>query len=773
MIDFSELDAGRALYVVGDVRDCLAATPDQSVDLVMTSPPFLALRSYLPADHPDKYREIGAEPDPAAFIDTLLGLTAEFRRVLAPHGSIVVELGDTYSGSGGAGGDYNADGLREGQNRFSGSAAKRARDGVGDDYRPSRSGRNGGAWPLAKSMVGIPHLYHLSLAYGRNILTGEPSPAGQWRIRNVVAWCLDVDTAVYARTPTGDRPMRLLHLHQQFEEGKFQLWDGDRWTPVLGTSTSTADDAIEIEFRNGETISCTREHQWPVESETGLTKILRADELTIGNVVPTVDLPEPGNPEPSYAPDDDIGWLCGVFLGDGSFDSRGRIQISGHTVNDAERSERLRSIAASYDGTSGEYRHEGNSSTTVLRCDALAGLIRRYINGDGARTKRLSVHAWNRSNDFLRSLLYGYLEADAHYDETNLRWRLGFTDNRWLARDLRTLGARLGVPVRVRRRRRLVSEHHVQGAPFMFRGEVRFAEPKPGRWGQRGVRSEPGEIVAIRASRRSSFIDVGVEGEPHLFALASGLLTHNCRPNPPVGALGDKFRPATSYLTIATIASDRFFDLDAVRGALSGQRADTSDPRNEPSKQREGTNFNTLGAYDPAQSGGAPPLDWWEIPTQPYSGSHYAVYPPALLERPIKSMVPPKVCRTCGEPSRRITSEPVHLDASGEAVEGKTWASGIAGGRAAHSAKTDGNVTRTTRTTRTTGWSDCGHDDWRPGIVLDPFAGSGTTLMVATGHGHAAVGFDIDERNATLASERVGPMMLETATLEEKTSEQG
>ncbi len=58
------------------------------------------------------------------------------------------------------------------------------------------------------------------------------------------------------------------------------------------------------------------------------------------------------------------------------------------------------------------------------------------------------------------------------------------------------------------------------------------------------------------------------------------------------------------------------------------------------------------------------------------------------------------------------------------------------------------------------GWTDCGHDDWRPGLVLDPFAGSGTTLRVATGHGRDAVGIDLDERNADLARERVG-MFLE------------
>lgn len=120
-------------YRIGDVRDRLAEIPDGSIDLVVTSPPFLALRSYLPADHPDKHREIGSEPTPADFLDTMLGLSAEFARVLAPHGSICVELGDTYSGGTSEGSDTrNAD-----SQRYRGPA-----NGV---LKP----KNGSAWPLA------------------------------------------------------------------------------------------------------------------------------------------------------------------------------------------------------------------------------------------------------------------------------------------------------------------------------------------------------------------------------------------------------------------------------------------------------------------------------------------------------------------------------------------------------------------------------------------------------------------------------------------------
>ena len=61
-----------ATYIVGDVFDVMATLPDSSVDLVLTSPPFLALRSYLPADHPDKGKEIVWAPAPFRVIMSVL-----------------------------------------------------------------------------------------------------------------------------------------------------------------------------------------------------------------------------------------------------------------------------------------------------------------------------------------------------------------------------------------------------------------------------------------------------------------------------------------------------------------------------------------------------------------------------------------------------------------------------------------------------------------------------------------------------------------------------
>lgn len=116
-------------------------------------------------------------------------------------------------------------------------------------------------------------------------------------------------------------------------------------------------------------------------------------------------------------------------------------------------------------------------------------------------------------------------------------------------------------------------------------------------------------------------------------------------------------------------------------------------------------------------------------------------------------MCPAKVCTVCGKPSERITSEPTY-EPLRQAFPADYAGFGSATGRGKTEGLSAGKIP-TNRVTTTIGWTDCGHDSWRPGVVLDPFAGSGTTLMVANELERDAIGFDLDERNASLARDRV------------------
>ena len=78
----------------GDALATLAGLPDASVDCVVTSPPYYGLRDY---GVPGQY---GLEPTPAAYVDTMRAVFAEARRILTPDGTLWLNLGDSYAGTG-------------------------------------------------------------------------------------------------------------------------------------------------------------------------------------------------------------------------------------------------------------------------------------------------------------------------------------------------------------------------------------------------------------------------------------------------------------------------------------------------------------------------------------------------------------------------------------------------------------------------------------------------------------------------------------------------
>lgn len=225
-----------------------------------------------------------------------------------------------------------------------------------------------------------------------------------------------------------------------------------------------------------------------------------------------------------------------------------------------------------------------------------------------------------------------------------------------------------------------------------------------------------------------------------------------CKENPSVGELIDSCRVATELVIFATLSGDYFFDLDAVRETRDYDQwriksaAYEGHPMYRPGQTRPDQACNPLGA---------PPLDWWVVNTAQYPGSHYAVMPDDLLDVPMRAAVPERVCDVCSLPWERLV------------VCGKCGARG------------GNSLVRTFRRScvcpkdeprpwvRTPEWQQpCAHGTWRRGIVLDPFGGSGTTALAATGRGRDAVLIDLDARNADLARARVGMFLTVDEPLE-------
>jgi len=70
---------------------------DNSVDCCVTSPPYYGLRDYGTDD------QIGLESTPEKFIESLVAVFTEVKRVLKPTGTLWLNIGDSYNGSGKAG----------------------------------------------------------------------------------------------------------------------------------------------------------------------------------------------------------------------------------------------------------------------------------------------------------------------------------------------------------------------------------------------------------------------------------------------------------------------------------------------------------------------------------------------------------------------------------------------------------------------------------------------------------------------------------------------
>lgn len=76
----------------GDCREVLKTLPEASVNCIVTSPPYFGLRDYGVAG------QIGLEPSPDKYVDELVNVFTEVRRVLQDDGTLWINLGDSYTG---------------------------------------------------------------------------------------------------------------------------------------------------------------------------------------------------------------------------------------------------------------------------------------------------------------------------------------------------------------------------------------------------------------------------------------------------------------------------------------------------------------------------------------------------------------------------------------------------------------------------------------------------------------------------------------------------
>lgn len=149
--------------------------------------------------------------------------------------------------------------------------------------------------------------------------------------------------------------------------------------------------------------------------------------------------------------------------------------------------------------------------------------------------------------------------------------------------------------------------------------------------------------------------------------------------------------------------------------------------------------------------------------------SHFATYPPELVERCIRAGTSERgCCAQCGKPWVR-TTDVEYSKRRPNAVTGRADGSGPSGWGADNLPQLNKHVT-------TTGWqSGCQcNADVAPCTVLDPFAGAGTTLLVADRLQRDAIGIELNAAYTEMAMERVkrdAPLFADLAPAQDPTPE--
>ncbi len=724
-----------ALVVRGNAA-CLPL-PDASVDLIVTSPPYFALRSY--QDGGEHYEgQVGSEATPQAFIDALLACTAEWKRVLKPSGSMFVNLGDKYAGSrmdGSSGNDTLANSAGYITGRQAGQGRKASADGI-----------------RAKSLMGLPWRYAIGCIDQLDLI-----------LRAEIVWskCLSGGTEVYARVNGREKVVMVKDL-ARCTAGSVELWTGEKWSPMLrcdptpptegrGASSVAARSAryrgkpipplvadLEVEFRNGERVGCTPNHKWPTARGD-----VRADELLLGDVVPTVRLAH-GAAAPSGLDDELTGWLVGLYIAEGSR-SEDMVQIASH-VRETERFDRLREVADAFDGRFALHHTKGNAATANLSGKVIRAILDTYVGGRVAKDKRLAAACWRRSDTFIRAVLDGYLSGDGHYEVKTDRWVLGFTANDGLATDLRAMAARLGYSIRLRR-----TVHHFDGRDFPGWSGTMYHDPTR--------RKRPdGEVVAVRQSRARQFWNIEIADEPHQFALSSGLLT--CNSNGLPESVTDRVRRSHEQWFHFTREGRYFSAVDEIREAHKPANAAyfaTQSQHNTPrTKERRATNpadNNNSGRGIAINPLGKLPGSVWTIATEPLTISasvqkaynlpdHFAAFPQEWPRRLILGWSPGGVCVECGEGRRPVVDK--------ERVGNGSKPTYVVAANGSHGHK-EGHAETAVMLT---GYACACPDDsapTRPAVVLDPFGGTGTVAGVASQLGRIGVNVDLSADYCRLA----------------------
>jgi DNA modification methylase len=272
-------------------------------------------------------------------------------------------------------------------------------------------------------------------------------------------------------------------------------------------------------------------------------------------------------------------------------------------------------------------------------------------------------------------------------------------------------------------------ENYVAGLGEALRGVRHVLKPTGSLWLNLGdTYATSGEAGVVAGSLRLAPQRVALA-----LAAAGWIVRNVCvwhKPNPMPQSARDRLSPTYEVVILATKRRRYHFDLDAVRVPhRSVDRLGKARPTEAGRTYQRGN--RGLGSLKAAGQVGHPlgknPGDVWTIATPSDGSGHGATFPPALVKLPILASCPEAICVQCDQAwTRPVRVLTVNTDEGARQV------------------RRVGDLRR----------CDCFAPS-RPGVVLDPFCGTGTTLAVAAELGRDWLGIELNPTYANLARRRL------------------
>lgn len=220
-------------------------------------------------------------------------------------------------------------------------------------------------------------------------------------------------------------------------------------------------------------------------------------------------------------------------------------------------------------------------------------------------------------------------------------------------------------------------------------------------------------------------------------------------------------RPTKAHEHVFLLAKNEryFYDHEAVKEAAiyAGKtvRNMSEDAKNAQMGKFGQTRTGFLGEVEVASTRNL--RDVWAISPTPYKGAHFATFSPALVDPMIKAGTSEKgCCPACGAPYERVVEQGLteHDGKTESAYPAGSTAHRVALLRQAARERGEEYVNRA----RTVCWRptcECNAGAPVPCTVLDPFAGAGTTVLVASRLGRNGIGMELKREYAEMGRRRV------------------